>query len=56
MITGNPVRKEILQARKSTSRKKLGISEDKKMVLCYGGSGGLEEINEAMQLVIRKYG
>ena len=53
VLTGNPVRKEILQARKSTSRKKLGISEDKKMVLCYGGSGGSEEINEAMRLVIK---
>ena len=53
VLTGNPVRKEILQARKSISRKKLGISEDKKMVLCYGGSGGSEEINEAMLLVIR---
>ncbi|MCC3867369.1 undecaprenyldiphospho-muramoylpentapeptide beta-N-acetylglucosaminyltransferase [Terrisporobacter mayombei] len=52
VLTGNPVRKEILQSRKSTSRKKLGISEDKKMVLCYGGSGGSEEINDAMRLVI----
>ena len=53
VLTGNPVRKEILQSRKSASRKKLGISEDKKMVLCYGGSGGSEEINEAMRLVIK---
>ena len=52
VLTGNPVRKEILQARKSVSRKKLGISEDKKMVLCYGGSGGSEEINDAMKVVI----
>jgi len=53
VLTGNPVRKEILQSRKLTSRKKLGISEDKKMVLCYGGSGGSEEINDAMRLVIK---
>lgn len=53
VLTGNPVRKEILQARKSISRKKLGISEDKKMILCYGGSGGSKEINEAMLLVIK---
>ena len=52
VLTGNPVRKEILQARKYISRKNLGISEDKKMVLCYGGSGGSEEINDAMRLVI----
>lgn len=53
VLTGNPVRKEILQSRKYISRKNLGISEDKKMVLCYGGSGGSEEINDAMRLVIR---
>ena len=52
VLTGNPVRKEILHARKYISRKNLGISEDKKMVLCYGGSGGSEEINDAMRLVI----
>lgn len=52
VLTGNPVRKEILVARKNIARKNLGISEDKKMVLCYGGSGGSEEINEAMKVVI----
>lgn len=52
VLTGNPVRKEILIARKGIARKKIGISEDKKMVLCYGGSGGSEDINNAMKLVI----
>ncbi|MDU4935309.1 MAG: undecaprenyldiphospho-muramoylpentapeptide beta-N-acetylglucosaminyltransferase [Peptostreptococcaceae bacterium] len=52
VLTGNPVRKEILVARKNIARKNLGISEDKKMVLCYGGSGGSEEINDAMKVVI----
>ena len=52
VLTGNPVRKEILSSRKFIARKNLGISEDKKMVLCYGGSGGSEEINDAMRLVI----
>lgn len=52
VLTGNPVRKEILVARKNMARRNLGISEDKKMVLCYGGSGGSEEINDAMRLVI----
>ncbi len=49
VLTGNPVRKEILVSRKNISRRKLGISEDKKMVLCYGGSGGSRKINEAMK-------
>ena len=52
VLTGNPVRKEILLARKNIARRNLGISEDKKMVLCYGGSGGSKEINDAMKLVI----
>ena len=52
VLTGNPVRKEILAARKSTARRNLGISEDKKMVLCYGGSGGSSKINNAMKLVV----
>ena len=40
-------------ARKSIARRNLGISEDKKMVLCYGGSGGSRKINDAMKLVVR---
>ena len=53
VLTGNPVRKEILVARKNAARRNLGISEDKKMVLCYGGSGGSRKINEAMKLVVK---
>ena len=52
VLVGNPVRREILNAKKSLARKKLGINEDKKMVLCYGGSGGSRLINDAMKLVI----
>jgi len=52
VLTGNPVRKEILTARKISARRNLGITEDKKMVLCYGGSGGSKNINNAMKLVI----
>ncbi|MFR4765273.1 MAG: undecaprenyldiphospho-muramoylpentapeptide beta-N-acetylglucosaminyltransferase [Paraclostridium sordellii] len=53
VLTGNPVRKEILISKKSDSRRKIGIQEDKKMVLCYGGSGGSRKINDSMKLVIR---
>lgn len=53
VLTGNPVRKEILISKKSNSRRKLGIKEDKKMVLCYGGSGGSRKINDSMKVVIR---
>ncbi|MCC0648127.1 undecaprenyldiphospho-muramoylpentapeptide beta-N-acetylglucosaminyltransferase [Clostridioides sp. ZZV15-6598] len=53
VFTGNPVRKEILLSRKNIARKNLGVSEEKKMVLCYGGSGGSRKINDAMRLVIK---
>lgn len=53
VFTGNPVRKEILNARKAPARRNLGIGEGKKMVLCYGGSGGSKKINTAMELVIK---
>lgn len=53
VLTGNPVRKEILVSKKNVSRRKLGIQEDKKMILCYGGSGGSRKINDSMKLVIR---
>jgi UDP-N-acetylglucosamine--N-acetylmuramyl-(pentapeptide) pyrophosphoryl-undecaprenol N-acetylglucosamine transferase len=53
VLTGNPVRKEILVAKKTVARKKLGINENKKMILCYGGSGGSRKINDSMKLVIR---
>ncbi len=33
--------------------KNLSISEEKRMVLCYGGSGGSRKINDAMRLVIK---
>lgn len=53
VFTGNPVRKEILLSRKNIARKNLSISEEKRMVLCYGGSGGSIKINDAMRLVIK---
>lgn len=48
-FVGNPVRQEILDADKTEARKKLGIDPDKKLVLCYGGSGGSSTINKAMK-------
>lgn len=53
-LTGNPVRDEILNADRKTSRKKLGIPEGKKMLLVAGGSGGSEEINDALALALPK--
>lgn len=53
VFTGNPVRQEILDADKCEARKKLGIDENKKLVLCYGGSGGSKTINKAMEKAIK---
>ena len=54
VITGNPVRKEFLDCDKKEARKKLGIADDKKVILCFGGSLGAERLNEAFLLLINK--
>jgi UDP-N-acetylglucosamine--N-acetylmuramyl-(pentapeptide) pyrophosphoryl-undecaprenol N-acetylglucosamine transferase len=48
--TGNPVRKDLinLQIPKSEALKHFAISEDKKVVLVLGGSGGARTINESI--------
>lgn len=53
VVTGNPVRPEILKADKAQAREKLGLSE-KPFVLVFGGSLGARRINETMLGVIRK--
>ena len=50
VVTGNPIRTEILEADKSEARKKLGI--DKPFVLVFGGSLGAKKINDTMVDVI----
>ena len=51
-IVGTPVRKELLGVSKEEARKVVGVPEDKKMVLCYGGSGGFDAINSSMIEII----
>lgn len=51
-LTGNPVRDEILKSDKKTSREVLGIPMDSKMLLVAGGSGGSEEINDALVTIM----
>lgn len=46
VVTGNPIREEILTANKEECRKKLGI--DKPFVLIFGGSLGAAKINETV--------
>lgn len=48
VVTGLPVRGEIIAADKAFSRAELGIPEDKPLVLSFGGSLGAKPLNEAM--------
>ncbi len=48
VVTGLPVRGELLKADKAEARKELGIPDDKLLVLSFGGSLGAAPLNEAM--------
>lgn len=48
VITGNPVREELLKINKEQARNILGIDNSKPVVLSFGGSLGARPINEAM--------
>lgn len=52
VVTGNPVRTEILDADKNECRKKLGI--EKPFVLIFGGSLGAAKINDTVIGMLRK--
>lgn len=48
VVTGNPVRGEIVSAKKEAARLKLGITDLKPFVLIFGGSLGADRINETV--------
>lgn len=52
IVTGLPVRSEIIEADREFSRAKLGVSPDSIMVLSMGGSLGAKAINENMTALI----
>ena len=52
IITGNPVREEIIMADREKAREKLGIG-DRKCILTFGGSLGAGKINEAVADIIK---
>lgn len=54
IVTGLPVRGEMLKADRDFCRHKLGIADDKILVLSMGGSLGAEAINKAMVNLIAK--
>lgn len=55
VITGNPVRGEILTADKAEARKQLGLDE-RPVVLSFGGSLGARKVNEAVADLIARSG
>ena len=52
IITGNPVRRELLDVRRENARKKLGF-DDRPLILSFGGSLGARPINEAVEGLIK---
>lgn len=55
VVTGNPVRGEILTADKEQSRQKLGLDQ-RPVVLSFGGSLGAEKINQAVADLVARSG
>ncbi len=52
IVTGLPVRGELLRKTKSEARKELNIPEDRKLVLSFGGSLGAAPLNDAMRDIL----
>lgn len=52
VITGNPVRKEVIIATKEKARKKLNL-DSRPLILSFGGSLGARKINEAVEELIK---
>lgn len=55
VVTGNPVRAEILTADKAESRKKLGL-DGRPVILSFGGSLGAQKVNEAVADLVARSG
>lgn len=47
-VVGYPVRRELLQIDRDSSRQRLGIPPQTRVVLAFGGSGGSRAINQAV--------
>lgn len=53
ITTGNPVRTELLNVDRQAAREALGISDDRPVLLSFGGSLGARRINEAVTKLIK---
>ncbi|WP_072499695.1 UDP-N-acetylglucosamine--N-acetylmuramyl-(pentapeptide) pyrophosphoryl-undecaprenol N-acetylglucosamine transferase, partial [Olsenella phocaeensis] len=48
VVTGNPVRRSVIEASREEGRRRLGIPEGATMLLVFGGSLGARHVNEAV--------
>lgn len=55
VYTGNPIRHEVMEAKREQGLKELGLRPDRLTVLVSGGSRGARSLNNAMLEVIDKY-
>ena len=55
VLTGNPVRQDIISINKLEARKKLGIV-DKSLILSFGGSGGQKSLNNSIIGILEQVG
>ncbi len=55
ILTGNPVRMELLDTDKPTARKELEIPEGSRVVVIFGGSRGALNINRSVVSMLREY-
>jgi UDP-N-acetylglucosamine--N-acetylmuramyl-(pentapeptide) pyrophosphoryl-undecaprenol N-acetylglucosamine transferase len=51
-VTGNPVRREVINADRISSRSELGLGENTVAVLSFGGSLGAAKLNDAMKTLV----
>jgi len=55
VLTGLPVRPEILRANREEGLKNLNFEANRFLLLAFGGSRGARSVNQAMQAVLKKY-
>ncbi len=55
VITGNPIRQELLNTDRTKAREKLGVEDDRPLILSFGGSLGARAINEAVTELIKAH-
>ena len=48
VVTGNPVRSSVVSAQRGPAREQLGIGEDERLLLVFGGSLGAAHLNKAL--------